>query len=259
MEAIYGSDLNESGMEIVLNLIPHSSRKRKNPLEKVINGMFYLLQTSCQWRNLPKTYGHWESIYYYFRQWKRDGLIEEMMDRLREMVREKLGRNKEPSLGIIDSKSVKTSHHTDAERGIDGNKKVKGRKIHLIVDILGLPIKIIVHKANIHDSKGALLVFMALLYQFPKLKKILGDCGYKGEELRLWLKQNLNIDLEVVSRKDCNHKNFKVIPKRWIVERSFAWLENYRRLTIDYEYLAESSQAMVQLAFIHIMLNKISK
>ncbi|MCI1648982.1 MAG: IS5 family transposase, partial [Bacteroides sp.] len=150
----------------------------------------------------------------------------------------------------------KSSHHVDADRGLDDNKKIKGRKQHIVVDTHGFPIAIAIHQANIHDSKGAPMVIDSLAYKFPRLVKILADGGYR-DSLADWLMEKYGWDLEVVLKPDQCPSKFQVLPKRWIVERSFAWLENYRRLTIDYEFLAETSLAMVQLAFYKIFLNKI--
>ena len=177
------------------------------------------------------------------------------LDKLRSRVRIMAGRKESPSLGIIVSRSVKTSHHVDSDRGLDGNKKIKGRKQHIIVDTQGNLLAIAVHEANVHDSKGAPEVIKNLAYKFPRLAKILADGGYRGN-LVDWILDKFGWELEVVLRPDECPSKFKVLPKRWIVERFFAWLENFRRLTIDYEYCADTAQAMVQLAFCKIMLNK---
>ena len=188
-------------------------------------------------------------------QVEEEGIIEELLDKLRSKVRVMAGRKESPSLGIIDSRSVKTSHHVDSDRGLDGNKKIKGRKQHIIVDTQGNLMAIAVHEANVHDSKGAPKVIENLSFKFPRLAKILADGGYRGN-LADWLLDKFGWELEVVLRPDECPSKFKVLPKRWIVERSFAWLENFRRLTIDYEYHADTAETMVQLAFCKIMLNK---
>lgn len=167
------------------------------------------------------------------------------------------GREKSPSLGIIDPSSVKTSHHVDYDRGLDGNNKVKGRKQHMVVDTQGNLMAIAVHKVNVHDSKGALEVIENLSYKFPRLAKILADGGYRGN-LADWVFDKFGWEQEIVLRSNEGPSKFKVIHKRWIVERSFAWLENFRILTIDYECHADTAVTMVQLAFCKIMLNKFS-
>ncbi len=167
------------------------------------------------------------------------------------------GRAESPSLGIIDSRSVRTSHHIDGQRGIDGNKKIKGRKEHIVVDTLGLLMSVRVHPANVHDSVGAEEVFESMRYKFPGLKRILADGGYRGETVRNTVMRLLHCDLDVVLRSDKRTDRFVPMPKRWIVERTFSWLENFRRLTIDYEYRADTHEAMMHIAAIKLFLNKI--
>ena len=220
-----------------------------------MNAILYINKTGCQWRMLPSDFAPWQTVYCYFRKWKLEGVFEEVMDTLHAFIRKQAGHQESPSLGIMDSRSVKTSHHVDSDRGIDGNKKIKGRKEHIIVDTLGLPLAVAIHEANLHDSKGALQAIEKLAYKFPRLVKILADGGYRGG-LVDWVKKKFGWILEVVLRPDECPSKFQVLPKRWVVERSFSWLENFRRLTIDYEFLAETAEAMVQIAFIQIMLNK---
>ena len=146
-----------------------------------MKAIMYILKTGCQWRMLPKDFPHYNTVFYYFNKWKREGVFEELMDTLHRMVRKLLGREETPSLGIIDSRSVKSSHHVDTDRGIDGNKKIKGRKEHIVVDTLGLPMSVVVHEANIHDSVGADRVIDKMKGSFPRLKKMMADGGYKGQ------------------------------------------------------------------------------
>lgn len=188
-----------------------------------MNAILYLLKTGCQWRMITKDFAPWESVYYYFGKWKNEGVIEELLDKLRSEIRIMAGRKESPSLCIIDSRSVKTSHHVDPERGLDGNKKIKGRKQHIIVDTQGNLMAIAVHEANVHDSKGAPEVIEKLSYKFPRLTKILADGGYQGK-LAEWILDKFGWKLEVVLRPDECPSKFKVLPKRWIVERAFAWL-----------------------------------
>ena len=139
------------------------------------DGILYIVKTGVQWRMLPSDFAPWQTVYYYFSKWKNEGLLEEIFDTLRGIVRRLSGREESPSLGIIDSRSVRTSHHADGQRGIDGNKKIKGRKEHIVVDTLGLPMSVRVHPANVHDSVGAEEVFESMRYKFPGLKRILAD------------------------------------------------------------------------------------
>jgi putative transposase len=220
--------------------------------------ILYINKTGCQWRMIPKDFPPYNLVFYYFTKWKREGVFEDIMDTLREKLRIVLGREESPSVGIIDSRSAKTSQHVDKERGIDGNKKLKGRKDQVVVDTQGLPMVVSVHEANVHDSKGAESALKRLANKFPRLRKILADGGYRGDELRETNRRMLGCQLEVVLRPDESPKKFNVIPLRWIVERSFAWLYNFRRVALDYEFYSESSEAMIQIAFSKIMLNKLS-
>ena len=251
----YSTNLTDKQWQFIEKIVNTHKRRRKYSIRGIFDAILYLLKTGCQWRMLPSNFAPWQSVYYYFNKWKNEGVIEELLGIIHANVRKQLGKNENPSLGIIDSRSVKTSHHVDSDRGIDGNKKIKGRKLHVIVDTLGLPMSIAVHEANIHDSKGALQVIDKLAFKFPCLVKILADGGYRGG-LADWIIDKFGWELEVVLRPDECPSKFHVLPKRWIVERSFAWLENFRRLTIDYEYYAETAVVMVQLAFCKIMLNK---
>jgi putative transposase len=189
-------------------------------------------------------------------KWKLDGTIEEIHEKLGDKTRENAGRERSPGPGLIDSQSIKTTRSGGEARGIDGGKKTKGRKRHIIVDTMGLLMAVVVHAANIHDSKAAPFVFSELKFRFSRLVKIIADGGYRCE----WVentKKAFGWILEVVLRKDDSPK-FQVIPKRWIVERTFAWFESYRRLSKDFEYYTETSQTMIQLAMIKLMLNRIN-
>ena len=257
MNKEYPTNLTEKQWQILEKIVDPTNRKRKNHLKGIMNAMLYLIKTGCQWRMLPKDFPPYNTVYYYFRKWKNEGVFEDIMDTLREKVRLSMGREDTPSLGILDSRSVKTSHHVDSDRGMDGNKKIKGRKQQTVVDVLGLPMAISIHEANIHDSVGAESVVKVMAGRFPRLKKILADGGYRGETLSDTVRKTLGCELSIVLRPDESPKKFSVIPKRWIVERSFAWIENFRRVALDYEFYSESSLAMLQIAFSPIMLKKL--
>ncbi|MCQ2199024.1 MAG: IS5 family transposase [Paludibacteraceae bacterium] len=253
----YPTNLTDNQWKIIEKFVDVQARKRKYPLRSVFDAISYLLKSGCQWRMLPKDFPPYNTVFYYFSKWKNEGIFEDLFIKIHIYLRVLLGRCECPSLGLIDSRSVKTSHHVDKCRGIDGNKKIKGRKQHLVVDILGIPLTVVVHEANIHDSVGAVQVFENMRYKFPKLAKIIADGGFGGTFIKKTLKATLGCDLEIVLRPDECPSKFQVLPQRWIVERSFAWLENFRRLTIDYEFYSESSVAMIQLAFCFLILNKI--
>lgn len=204
---------------------------------------------------LPADFAPWNTIYFYYRKWKLEGVIEQIHEFLRSLVRKKAGRDESPSLGIIDSRSVKTSRQSAQERGYDGAKKIKGRKQHIIVDTLGLLLAVVVHSATTHDSRAAFSVIESLKYRFSLLKTIIADGGYRGE-LAEKIKNAFGWKLQVVLRSDTT-KKFEVLPKRWIVERTLSWFEGFRRLSKDYEVLTKTSEHMIMLAMIKIMLNKI--
>jgi len=198
----YSTDLTDNQWQVIEKFLGVQVRKRKYSLRSIVNAINYLLKTGCQWRMLPKDFPPYNLVYYYFSKWKNEGVFDELFFKLHIWLRIMLGRAKCPSLGMIDSRSVKTSHHVDRCRGIDGNKKIKGRKQHLVVDTLGIPLAIVVHEANIHDSVGALQVFENMRFKSPRLAKIIADGGYRGKLLSDTLKATLGCELEVVLRPD---------------------------------------------------------
>jgi transposase len=193
-------------------------------------------------------------VYYYFSRWRDEELFVHLNDMIREIIRVKSNKNAQCSVVIIDSQSIKTTRRGGL-RGVDGNKKIKGRKRHIMVDTMGNVVTSIVHVANIHDSKGALLVLKNLNENTHGVKVIYADCGYRGELIEI-AKRKYDYALKI-SPKIKDNSTAKVSPKRWIVERTFAWLESFRRLSKDFEYLLESSQAMIYLASIKLLINKI--
>lgn len=251
----YPSDVTESQWKIIEKIIDPEQRKRKYFMQSIFNAVLYVVKGGIQWRKIPKDLVPWETAYYYFRKWKLNGLIEELHDFLVEKVRLKKGKNIQPSAGIIDSQSAKASNMCGDKIGYDGGKKIKGRKRHIVVDTLGLILTVVVHAANIHDSVGAKQVLGALKDKYLSgIKVIFADGGYLGE-LTDWAKNVLGFQIQVVKRT--HEHQFKVLPKRWIVERTFAWISFHRRLSKDYERLDETSIAHIQLAMIRLMLNKI--
>lgn len=224
-------------------------------MREIVNAILYITKSGCQWRMLPLSYPPWQSVYYYFDKWKSYGIIEELHDHLAEKVRLKSGKQAQPSIGIIDSQSAKTINVCQGEIGYDGGKKTKGRKRHIVVDTLGLILAIVIHPANIHDSKAAIGVLRALKDKFINgIVKIFADGGYQGDTLLDWAKQTMGWTIEVVKRNETG--KFKVLPKRWIVERTFAWISFQRRMSKDYERNTESSHAFVHLSMVRVMLNK---
>jgi putative transposase len=203
---------------------------------------------------LPKEFGCWNTVYYYYRKWKETGVIEQLHEQLRDFVRKVSGRPVSPSACCIDSQSVKMSRQPGL-KGVDGGKRVKGRKRHIVTDTMGLLLVVVVHAANVHDSQSAMMVIEGLRGRFPRLKTIFADGGYRGE-----LVENVKLIfgwfVSIVLRSDSN-KGFVVLPKRWVVERTLSWFEGFRRLSKDYEVQPCTSEAMIQLAMIQIMLNRV--
>jgi len=231
-----------------------ANRKRKYSLKEVLRAIIYIDKTSCQWRMLPCEFPPWQLVYYYFQKWTREGVFEEILEDVRNLVRKRLGKNLSPSVGIIDSQSVKCASYGGECRGIDGNKKINGRKRHIITDTNGLLLSVVVHAANEYDGKKAFEVIKTLKHRFERMQKIYADGGYRGDELAQKLKKELHYDLEITLRSD-KASEFKPLPKRWVIERSFAWLNGFRRLSKDYEKLTETCETMIMIAFICLMLN----
>lgn len=250
----YSTDLTDKQRQVIEKTVNGQVRRRKHSLRTILDGIFYLVKTSCQWRMLPSDFAPWNTVYYYYRKWKQNGLTEELHEMLRDFTRKKFDKRVSPSLGLIGSRSVKTSRNGGLERGIDGGKQTKGRKQHILTDTMGLVLTEVIHAANVHDSKAAFSVIESLKGRFPRLSKIIADGGYRGELIQQ-VQKAFGWLLEVVLRPE-QTKKFVVLPKRWIVERTFSWFEGYRRLSKDYEVDTESSQTMIYLTMIQIMLNR---
>ena len=256
----YTSDLTNTEWQLIDYCFPKPSKKgrpRKHPFRELLNAVFYIVRTGCQWRNLPKDFAPWCTVYHYFRLWKRTGLLNQIHTHLREHLRLVEGRKPQPSAAIVDSQSVKSTETSD-ERGYDAGKKINGRKRHILVDTIGLILQVLVLPANIQDRDGAKQLLAAFFRQRSRrrVKHIWADGGYAGRLLE-WARQVCRCTVEIVKRSDLH--TFKVLPRRWVVERTFGWLGRSRRLSRDYERQATTGETMVYLAMIRLMLARLGR
>jgi putative transposase len=256
---VYPSDLTDSQWNLIRDLIPPpklGGRPRTLDMRMVVNAIFYIVKTGAQWRMLPKEYPKWKSVYHYFRLWRNEGTWQRIHDNLRAKVRQRAGRHKHPTAGSLDSQSVKTTA-VPGVRGYDAGKQINGRKRHILVDTLGLLLAILVTPASVQDRDGARLLLTHLGGFCKKLRLIWVDGAYRGQLLE-WVAQHCRFRLQPVLRSD-DHKGFVVLPRRWVSERTFAWLGHYRRMSKDYEVQTSSSEAMIYIAMIQVMLHRLAR
>jgi putative transposase len=254
----YPSDLTDSQWEHIKELLPaakHLGRPRELEMRHVVNAMLYVVVGGIQWRMLPRDFPKWQSVYYYFRLWRKGHEWQRLHDRLRAQVRRTAGRHKHPTAGCLDSQSVKTTQ-VPGSRGFDAAKNIKGRKRHLVVDTLGLLMTIVVTAASVQERDGARLAFARIDGAGKKLRRVWVDGGYRGPALACWIRARFRFVLQVVLRGE-EQLGFVVLPRRWVVERTFAWLNLYRRLSKDYEVLTDNSEAMIYIAMSRLMLRRL--
>ena len=263
MRQPYPSDMTDAQWELLADLFPEAKtgRPREVSIPDVVDAIFYVNRTGVQWRYLPHDYPRWDVVYSYFRKWGKDGTWDKVQRVLREGVRQTAGREATPSLACVDSQSVKGTE-CGGDHGIDGHKKINGVKRHILVDTMGLLLAVVVTAASVTDAKAAREVFQrATAEGLPRLAKVLGDHVYGNEGLPEWTADNTTFRLEITVKdptpQEPGKKKFQVIKGRWVVERTFAWLGRYRRNSRDYEKLSQTSESMLMISGIQLMLRRL--
>jgi len=264
--ARYPSDLTDTQWEVLrpeaeqvmAELRRGAGRPMVHDLRAMLDAVFYLVRNSIEWRALPVDFPPWEAVYAFFQRWSQRGLPPRLTDRLRARLRVKAGRDAQPSAAIVDSQSVKAADTVGSgSRGFDNGKKINGRKRHIAVDVEGFLLAVVVTAANIGDRMGAKLLVITLLNTCTRLKLIWADSGYDGAPLTGWIHTVAAITLQIIKRTELHV--FKIVPRRWVVERSFGWLLRHRRLVRDYERRPDHHQAMVYWATIMIMTRRLAR
>jgi transposase len=260
----YPSDLSDAAWAVLEPLMPVRDQAKGGAPRKygdrlVLNGIFYVLRSGCQWRMIPRDLLPWDAAYRWYAAWRADGTWDRIHDALRDQVRAAAGRDPAPSAGVLDAQSILTGEGGQA-RGYDAGKRTRGRKRHIVTDTLGLLLVVMVTSASVQDRHGGKAILQLLAARFGSIALIWADAGYANQidsGLVTWARTTISIVVQIVKRSD-DVQGFQVLPRRWVVERTFGWLIRSRRLSRDYERRTDNSEAMIKIAMIKLMVTRLA-